>query len=108
MSDRLTTLALLWTLERCDGVTIGLTDHDRDLMIEGRLYRAAPGMTPAAIERSDGLDPAVTEASGALSHAAVTEADLLAGRWDGARITAAVADWDAGGPPTVLSGGTIG
>lgn len=108
MSDSLTTLALLWTLERCDGVAIGLTDHDRDLMVEERLYRAAPGMTPAAIERSDGLDPAVTEASGALSHAAVMEADLLAGRWDGARITVAAVDWAAGGPPTLLSSGTIG
>lgn len=108
MSDRLTTLALLWTLERRDGVTIGLTDHDRDLVIDGRVYRAAPGMTPAAIERGDGLDPAVTEASGALTHAAVTERDLLAGRWDGARITVAVADWSAGGAPSVLSGGTIG
>lgn len=108
MSDRLTTLALLWMLERRDGVTIGLTDHDRDLVIDGRTYRAAPGLTPAAIERSDGLDPAVTEASGALTHASVTETDLIAGRWDGARITVAVVDWDAAGPPTMLSGGTIG
>ncbi|MFN4114847.1 MAG: DUF2163 domain-containing protein, partial [Sphingomonadaceae bacterium] len=49
MSDRLTTFAMLWTLERRDGVTIGLTDHDRDLVIEGRRYHAAPGMIPAAI-----------------------------------------------------------
>ncbi|MCD2317650.1 DUF2163 domain-containing protein [Sphingomonas sp. IC-11] len=108
MSDRLTTLALLWTLERRDGVTIGLTDHDRDLRIEGRTYRAAPGMTPAAIERSDGLDAAITQASGALTHATVTERDLIAGRWDGARVTVAVVDWDEGGTPIVLSGGTIG
>lgn len=108
MSDRLTTLALLWTLERRDGVTIGLTDHDRDLLIEGRRYRAVPGMTPAAIERSDGLDAAVTEAGGALTHATVTERDLIAGRWDGARITVGVVDWHGGGAPIVLSGGTIG
>src|SRR3546814_4805811 len=44
----LTTIALCWRLERRDGVTIGLTTHDRDLMIGGLLHRAAPGMTPSA------------------------------------------------------------
>lgn len=107
MSDRVTTLALLWALERRDGVWIGLTDHDRDLTVQGRLYRAAPGMTPAAIERGDGLDAATSEAQGALTASAVTAADLIAGRWDGARVTVAAADWQ-GGAPIVLSEGTIG
>ena len=122
MSDRLTTLAMLWTLARRDGVTVALTDHDRDLSVGGRLYRAAPGMTPAAIERGDGLDAAASEARGALTASAVTEDDLIAGRWDGARVTMAVVDWAgvdwtgvdwtgldwAGGAPIVLSEGTIG
>lgn len=108
MSDRLTTLALLWSLDRRDGVQIGLTDHDRDLTIDGRVYRAAPGMTPAAIERGDGLDAAVSEAAGALTADAVTATDLIAGRWDGARVCVAAADWHDGGAPLVLSGGTIG
>jgi uncharacterized phage protein (TIGR02218 family) len=108
MSDRLTTLAMLWTLERRDGVTIGLTDHDRDLSVGGRTYQAAPGMVPAAIERGDGLDAATSEARGALTAGAVKEDDLVAGRWDGARVSVAVVDWHSGAPPTVLSEGTIG
>ncbi len=108
MSDRLTTLAMLWSLERCDGIMIGLTDHDRDLTIGGWAYRAAPGMVPAAIERGDGLDPVVSEARGALTAAAVSGADLLAGRWDGARVRVAAVDWDGGGEPVVLSEGTMG
>ena len=108
MSDRLTTLAMLWTLERRDGVTNGLTDHDRDLTIDGRRYHAAPGMTPAAIERSDGLDAAMSEAQGALTSDAIAAADLIAGRWDAARITVAVVDWATGSEPLVLNSGTIG
>ena len=108
MSDRLTTLAMLWTLERRDGVTIGLTDHDRDLVIEGRRYHAAPGMIPAAIRRSDGLDAAISETEGALSSAAIAADDLIAGRWDAARITVAIVDWARGGAPLVLNSGTIG
>ncbi len=108
MSDRLTTVALLWSLARRDGVTIGVTDHDRDLLVEGRVYAAAPGMTPSAIERGDGLDAAAMEVRGALTSTAVTERDLVAGRWDGALVTVTAVDWSAPGVPIVLSEGTIG
>lgn len=50
----LTTIALCWRIERRDGVTIGLTAHDRDLTIDGLIHRAAPGMTPSAIRRGSG------------------------------------------------------
>lgn len=108
MSDRLTSVALLWSLARRDGVTIGVTDHDRDLVVEGRVYAAAPGMTPSAIERGDGLDAAAMEVRGALTSAAVTERDLVAGRWDGALVTVAAVDWAGPAVPVVLSEGTIG
>lgn len=108
MSDRLLSHALLWTIARRDGVTITLTGHDRDLHIGGVTYRAAPGMTPAAIERRDGLDPAATDVRGALTADAITEGDLLAGRWDGARVTVAMTDWSAPDTPALLATGTIG
>lgn len=108
VNDRLSTIAMLWTIARRDGVTIGLTDHDRDLAVGGRTYRAAPGMTPSAIERTDGLDPAAMDASGSLTSDAVTERDLITGRWDGARVTVSAVDWSDGSAPTVLSEGAIG
>jgi uncharacterized phage protein (TIGR02218 family) len=108
MSDALHCLALLWRLERRDGVAIGLTSHDRDLTVDGFRYRAAPGMTPSAIKRSEGLDPSTMDASGALVSGAIREADLLAGRWDGARVTIAAMDWSAPGEPIPLGSGTIG
>lgn len=67
MADRLTNVAICWTIERRDGVAIGLTDHDCDLVLDGLTYRAAPGMTPSAIVRSDGLEPDTMDAKGARS-----------------------------------------
>ena len=34
---------LCWRVERRDGVAIGLTAHDRDLVIDGLVYRARAG-----------------------------------------------------------------
>ncbi len=50
--DMLTTIAWCWRIERRDGVTIGLTAHDRDVVVAGLVHRAAPGMTPSAISSS--------------------------------------------------------
>lgn len=106
--DRVTGLAICWRIERRDGVAIGLTDHDRDLEVDGFTYRAAPGMTPSAIVRGDGLEAATMDAKGALTSAAITERDLIAGRWDGARVGIVAVDWAAGGAPVPLGAGTIG
>ncbi|QKR98734.1 DUF2163 domain-containing protein [Sphingomonas sp. CL5.1] len=106
--DRVTHLALCWRVERRDGVAIGLTDHDRDLEIDGMVYRAAPGMTPSAIVRGDGLDPSTMDAKGALSSTAITGRDLIAGRWDGARVAIFATDWADGGASVALGEGTIG
>lgn len=103
-----TTLALCWRVERRDGVTIGITAHDRDLEIDGLVYRAAPGMTPSAISRSASLDADSMDVTGALTSAAIGETDLLAGRWDGARVTLFATDWSAPGARVALGEGTIG
>lgn len=103
-----TTIALCWRIERRDGVTIGLTDHDRDLDLDGLIHRAAPGITPSAIKRSDGIDADTMDVTGALTSEAITEADLIAGRWDGARVTLFAVDWTGGPERIVLGAGTIG
>jgi uncharacterized phage protein (TIGR02218 family) len=102
----LTTLAFAWAIERRDGVTIGFTSHDRDLTIGGLVHRAAPGMLPSAIERSDGLEADDVQLSAALTSDAFTDADLMAGRWDGAGLTLSAVDWTApdAAPVTLLTG----
>ena len=101
-------IALCWRVERRDGVAIGLTTHDRDVTVDGLIHRAAPGMVPSAIERSDGLEADTMDIGGALTSAAIGEADLLAGRWDGARVRVFAADWETGAVIAELGEGRIG
>ncbi|WP_425229231.1 DUF2163 domain-containing protein [Sphingomonas sp.] len=108
LSHELTTLAFCWRVERRDGVTIGLTGHDRDLVVDGLLHRAAPGMTPSAVKRTLGLDGDTMEVAGALSAAAIGEADLLAGRWDGARVVLFAVDWTGTPGRVALGEGRLG
>ena len=100
------TLAWCWRLARRDGVEIGLTSHDRDLMVGGLLYRAAPGMKPSALETSDSLDAATMDLEGAIASDAIAARDLDAGRWDGAELELFVTDWTApeAAPVTVALG----
>lgn len=109
LEEALCTLAFCWRLERRDGVAIGLTGHDRDLEIDGLRYRAAPGMTPSAIRSSIGLEGSDSDVAGALVADAINEADLMAGRWDGAALELRLTQWEAPGVLwRLLARGTIG
>jgi uncharacterized phage protein (TIGR02218 family) len=88
-----TSLALCWRLERLDGAGIGLTSHDQPLAKAGAGYLPSPGIVPAAVTRSLGLDPQSSEVSGALSCEALAESDLALGLWDGAVIQLFALDW---------------
>ena len=108
LEEPVTTLALCWRIERRDGVALGLTGHDRDLVIDGNVYRASPGMVPSAIRRSDGAEADSMDVSGALSSAAIDARDLVAGRWDGARVAIFAVDWNDTAQRVALGSGTIG
>ncbi|MCJ2178684.1 DUF2163 domain-containing protein [Novosphingobium album (ex Hu et al. 2023)] len=103
----LETAATFWRILRRDGVTLGFTSHDRDLWFDGVLHRASPGMVPSAIRRSADFEPDSAEARGAITHEAITSADLAAGRFDGAQVRIGVVDWESG-EHEVLYAGTMG
>lgn len=104
-----TTLAILWRIARADGVTLGFTTHDAPLSVGGLTYDSAPGMVPSAISTGDGLEVDTMEVAGPLSAAAITAADLGAGRYDGARVHVAMVDWRVShGPVLPLARGTLG
>jgi len=88
-----TTLARCWAVVRRDGETYGFTDHDGELEFDGITFKADSGMTARAIMSGSGLSVDNSEAMGALSDAAITEADIEAGRFDGAEVTAWLVNW---------------
>ena len=107
-THEVTTLALCWRVERRDGVAIGLTAHDRDLVVDGLVHRAQPGMAPSAIARGLPLEADTADIAGALTSGAIGEADLLAGRWDGARVELFAVDWTGGPGRVELGAGRLG
>jgi uncharacterized phage protein (TIGR02218 family) len=108
LTRELTGFALCWRLERRDGVAIGLTSHDRDLVVDHFLYRSAPGIAPSALEDGDVMQADALEVSGALSGAAISEDDLRAGRWDGARVRVLAVDWSEPSDRVQLLRGEMG
>ena len=88
-----TTVCRAWTVLRRDGVMLGFTDHDRDIVVDGITCRADTGMTAKALQQTTGLSVDNSEAVGALSDAAITEGEILAGRFDGAVVRSYIVNW---------------
>jgi uncharacterized phage protein (TIGR02218 family) len=86
----------LW-LRRRDGAVLTLTDHDRDVSFAGETFRADPGMTLLAFERTADLAPdhASVETAGSIGFS-----DVQNGLWSGAR--AELWKLDAGSPAARL------
>lgn len=83
-----------WAITRKDGLVLGFTDHDLVLNFEGLDFLPNAGMTARALEQTTGLSVDNTEAIGVLSAQAVTEADILAGRYDGAEVKSWLVNWN--------------
>lgn len=103
-----TTLARCWIVTRADGVTLGFTDHDRPLVVEGTVCQPENGLTATSETSGPGLATGGGEVSGALSSAALTDDDLEAGLWDGARVSIFLVNWNAPAQAALLRRGGIG
>ena len=84
-----------WILTRADGVVLGFTDHDVDLVLEGVTCKAATGWTGGAAETAAGFSPGLATAVGGFDDAGLAEADLATGLYDGARVEHRVVDWSS-------------
>lgn len=93
LGQGVTTVCRAWLVTRKDASVFGFTDHDRDLAFDGQLFKANSGMTARTLQQSTGLSVDNSETLGALSDASVDEADLIAGRFDGAEVRAWLVNW---------------
>jgi uncharacterized phage protein (TIGR02218 family) len=88
-----TTLCTCWRLIRQDGTIFGFTDHDRDLSFGNTTFLAATGLSGSEMESALGLAVGGGDVQGALTSAALTEADILAGRYDGSSVETWLVNW---------------
>jgi len=88
-----TTLAWCWRLTRSDGVKLGFTDHDRDLVFDGTTFEADSGFTASEIASSVGLSVDNMEAEGALQSGHLNETDLARGLYDNAVVEVWRVNW---------------
>ncbi|QTC91603.1 baseplate hub domain-containing protein [Brevundimonas goettingensis] len=101
------TLCHAWVLTTVDGGMLGFTDHDRDLTLGGVICKAASGWTAGAAEGEVGLAAGSLVVGGALDSETLTEADITAGRYDGARVETWKVDWARPDLKVRLSVGTV-
>ena len=104
----ITTLCRCWDITRADGSAMGFTDHDGDLVFGEVHYGADTGLSAMALQQTTGMAVDNTEALGALRDEAIREADIEAGRYDGAEVRAWLVNWADVAQRHVLFRGTIG
>lgn len=88
-----TAFAKCFRLARRDGVVLGFTDHDDDISFDGVTYAAGSALSATEASASLGMAPDELDAGGALSAEAITEADIHAGRYDGAAVVVFDVQW---------------
>lgn len=103
-----TTLCRCWRIIRTDGITLGFTDHDEEIVFDSITYRAESGLNATAIEASMNLSVDTQSVIGALTSEAITSDDIERGLYDGAEVWAYLVDWDAPEDRVILSRGQIG
>ena len=103
-----TTLAYCWRVTRPDGVVLGFTEHDRDLVYAGTVFSAATGFTASQIQQSLDLSVDNMTAAGALSSADLTETDILAGRYDDAAVELFWVNWADTTQAMTIAAGNLG
>jgi uncharacterized phage protein (TIGR02218 family) len=103
-----TTLATCWRLTRADGFVLGFTDHDLPLRFDGTDFVPTTGLNGG--EGSAKLGPQVdtSEIVGILASDAITEDDILLGRYDGAAVETFRVNWRDVAVRDTVSRATIG
>ncbi|MHB2265900.1 DUF2163 domain-containing protein [Aliihoeflea sp. PC F10.4] len=93
MTDVATTLCFCWRVTLKSGDVLGFTDHDKAVDFQGTRFEPQSGFTQSEAQASLGLAVDTAEIEGALSSARLSEEDIDAGLFDGAKVETFRADW---------------
>lgn len=93
LDGELTTLAELVRLTRADGVVLGFTTHDADLVVDGITYRADGSLTIRRLDAATLPGARSTSATGLLASGFLEAADIEAGLYDHARLDVFLVNW---------------
>ncbi|HHG90656.1 MAG TPA: DUF2163 domain-containing protein [Devosia sp.] len=88
-----TTLCNCWLIERTDSAKLGFTDHDEALVFGGQIYEPAHGLDGSETIAKLGAQVDTSEVAGLLHSSAISEDDIVLGRYDGARVTTFRVNW---------------
>jgi len=103
-----TTLATCWRLTRRDGVVLSFTDHDLRLDFDGTPFVPSGGLEGSEATAKLGPQVDTTEVVGILSADAITEDDILLGRYDEAVVETFRVNWRDLAVRDLVSRATIG
>ncbi|MGS4948042.1 DUF2163 domain-containing protein [Meridianimarinicoccus sp. RP-17] len=88
-----TTLATCWAITRRDGAAFRFTDHDRDITVDGQVYRASLGYARTALSSDAALSVDNVDVAGLFDDDAITETDMRAGLFDHAEVRIFLVNW---------------
>lgn len=86
-------LAVCVRIERQDGEVFCLTTHDTPIAVGGETYEPMSGVDATAVRQEAGAGVDNLDVVGLIRSDRITEADLLAGLFDGATIRLFAVDW---------------
>lgn len=93
IDEEVTHLTFCIEIERRDTVTYRFTTHDMDVPFEGNTFRASGGFATSAQEFRISMAVANLEFAGFLDDLRISERDLIARRFDRAKIKIWVVNW---------------
>lgn len=103
-----TTLCYCWVVVRSDGVSLGVTDHDYDVVVEGVTCSSTTGMVTTKVTRSLGLEADDMTVEGAIDDEEITEEDLENGLYDNADVTVYLVNWRDASEYQIIAQGSFG
>lgn len=115
LQNQVTTLAVCWKVNLKDGTILCFTSNVLDLVFDlsdgdgSQTYNASTGVTPSDIQSSTGSSVDNNNIVGIINSSQVTDADILDGRYDNAKVVQFIVNYnDLTMGPVILMKGYVG